>query len=71
MLKHFIFTWRLMRAIAIARQMHSITRKQYYVFKWKDKPRVFSAVQLRELRKRNRLKISWMQMQEVALFKTQ
>lgn len=70
MFKHFIFKWRLKLAIKKANELHGITKKQYYVFLWKNKPRVFSAIQLRVLRKKQRLTISWMQMQEVALYKT-
>jgi hypothetical protein len=70
MIKHLIFIIRLKWAIKRAESLHNLTKRQYYVLQWKGKPKVFSSVQLRNLKKMRRIKISWLKVQEMALYKT-
>lgn len=70
MIKFLIFQCRLKAAIYKAKSMHSMTKKQYYVFMWKGKPRVFSTLQIKTMKRRGVLKITWLKMQETSLFKT-
>jgi hypothetical protein len=69
----FIINWFKMKwAIKKANMLHSLTRRQYYVLKWRGQLRVFSAIQIRNMKKRHLLnkEFNWLKLQELSIHKT-
>jgi len=70
MFKAYFFKLRLKHAIKEANEMKKLTNRKYYVMRWHNKLKVFSAMQLRNMRKKGILKIDWLKIQETALYIT-
>jgi len=70
MIKFLLFTIRFRYAKHKANTLHKHTNRQYYVIRWQKKLKVFSAHQLKEMRKQKMITIDWVKLQEVALYKT-
>lgn len=70
MFKAYLFKIRLKRAIKEANEMKKLTNRKYYVMRWQNKLKVFSAMQLRNMRKKGILNIDWLKIQETALYIT-